>query len=141
MLQYHKILAPVDFTEISHSALTRAASHSEQNQSEFLIAHIVDGELPEYAVSGTTSDASEQALIRQAELQLDDLLDELEIGYCEKTVRTGRTVVELLKIISEREIDLVVMGTHKRTPVSERYKSVTMAIVENAGCDVLVLHE
>lgn len=141
MLQYRKILAPVDFAEISNSALRQAADHSEQSQSELLIAHIVDNELPEYASAANVSVESEQSLTCEAEIHIDELLDVLEIGYCEKLVRTGHTVTELLKIIVEKEIDLVVMGTHNRIPASERYKSVTMAIVENAECDVLVLHK
>jgi len=141
MLQYRKILAPVDFAEISNSALRQAASHSEQSQSELLIAHVVDSELPEYTSANSVSEDSERSLAREAELHLDVLLDDLEIGYCEKIVRTGRTVAELLKIIEEKDIDLVVMGTHNHTTASERYKSVTMAIVENAECDVLVLHK
>jgi nucleotide-binding universal stress UspA family protein len=142
MLQYKKILAPVDFAEISNSALRQAADHSEQSQSELLVAHVVDWVLPDYASDSMVSAMdSEKTLVRQAELHLEYLLDELEIGYCEKIVRTGKTIPALLDIITESEVDLVVMGTHRRAPVSERYKSVTMAIIEKADCDVLVLHK
>lgn len=142
MLQYQRILAPVDFANLSNSALQQAASHSEQSQSALLIAHIVDYTLPDYAsaVMESTAD-SEKMLVRQAELHLENLLDELEIGYCEKIVKSGHTIPALLSLIVEREIDLVVMGTHMRAAESGAHTSVTMAIIENSDCDVLVLHK
>jgi len=124
------------------TSVEQGQNHSEQSQSELLVAHVVDWVLPDYASDSMVSAMdSEKTLVRQAELHLEYLLDELEIGYCEKIVRTGKTIPALLDIITESEVDLVVMGTHRRAPVSERYKSVTMAIIENADCDVLVLHK
>lgn len=142
MLQYQKILAPVDFAEISNSVLAQAASHSEQSQSKLYIVHIVDLLLPVYASLELMTDVSVQdALLSQAEKHLDHLLDELEIGYCETIVKAGRIVPSLLETISENDIDLVVMGTHNKRGPSENYKSITMAIAEKAACDVLVLHK
>lgn len=139
MLQYRKILAPIDFAEISNSALKQAAMHSEQSQSELLVAHVVDRMSTVY--SADDNPQAEQTLVRQAELHLTDLLDELEIGYADTIVRVGLTVPCLLEIISENGIDLVVMGTHRNHTTAERYKSTTMDVVENANCDVLVLHK
>ncbi|OED39979.1 hypothetical protein AB833_13080 [Chromatiales bacterium (ex Bugula neritina AB1)] len=142
MLNYKNILAPVDFAEISNSVLQHAADYSEQSQSKLVISHVVDRIFPDYAaieISNLTN--LEEKLIHQAELHLEELLDELEIGYCEKIVRAGRIIPTLLEIIDKQEIDLVVMGTHTDNSVSEKYRSVTMAMVENADCDVLVLHK
>ncbi len=143
MLNYTRILAPVDFAEISNSVLTHAAEYSEQSQSELVITHVVDREHadnPAVTHDKRTESEAEADKVYRAGLHLEALLDDLEIGYCEKIIRTGLIVPTLLEIVEAQKIDLVVMGTHIGNPASERYKSVTMAMVESARCDVLVLH-
>jgi len=71
MLAYKRILVPVDFSDISRSAISQAANHSEASESELLVVHIVDD-----SVQSSDTDLR----IRDAESQLTDLLDSLEIG-------------------------------------------------------------
>jgi len=133
MLNYKKILVPVDFTQISKSAIIKAASHSEASNSELLITHILDDSTPH-------SDDSAQRVSR-AEQKLDALLDDLEIGYCEKLVMEGETLATLMDLIRERQIDLVVMGTHNGTSLSPLMRSISVEVVTHTECDVLVLHQ
>jgi len=132
MLAYKRILVPVDFSDISRSAISQAANHSEASESELLVVHIVDD-----SVQSSDTDLR----IRDAESQLTDLLDSLEIGYCEKLVELGDTVPRLLQIIKEQKIDLVVMGTHTGIPVSPLIRSMTVEVVTHTECDILVLHK
>ena len=129
MLAYKKILVPVDFEKISHSAVTQAASHSESSNSELLVVHVIDA--PD----------TDESVVTDAERKLEQLLDQLEIGYCEKLVEVGDTVPTLLSVIQRKNIDLVIMGTHKRESVPEWYQSITLEIASNTECDVLVLHK
>jgi len=133
MLTYKKILVPVDFTLISETAIVKAANHSEASNSQLLVAHVVDDA---HSAPSVTSDAT-----NEADAKLTSLLDALEIGYCEKLVSTGDTVATLLQIINDQGVDLVVMGTHKGTPVSPLIRSMTVEVVTQTECDILVLHK
>jgi len=142
MLSYKKILVPVDFAGISKSAIAKAANHSEASNSELLVAHVVDRTAPHYKSHFAIDASSEiEMVVRQAEKNLDELLDKLEIGYCEKLVTEGEPVATLLKIIKEHGIDLVVMGTHHGVTSSEWVQSMTVEVVKHTECDVLVLHK
>jgi nucleotide-binding universal stress UspA family protein len=131
MLSYKKILVPVDFKKGSESAIVKAANYSQASGSHLLVAHVIDG-----------SDASGgECQADFAEHGLDALLDSLEIGYCDKLVVQGDTVRSLLDIIEAHRIDLVVMGTGIREEPSRLVRSITVAVVTNTECDVLVLHK
>jgi len=136
MLQYRKILVPVDFAKISSSAITQAAEHSEASNSELLVVHVID----QADTAGETAEVDKK-MIAEKEAQLDELLDSLEIGYCEKLVITGVTVPALLALIEKRNIDLVVMGTHTAPNPPSWVRSITTEVVANTRCDVLVLHK
>lgn len=131
MLAYKNILVPVDFGKGSGSAIVKAASHSEASGSLLLVAHVIDSQVSEQAEQNVSA----------VERKLDTLLDSLEIGYCDKLVVEGDTVASLLDIISSRQIDLVVMGTGLKEEPSRLVKSITVAVVTNTECDVLVLHK
>jgi nucleotide-binding universal stress UspA family protein len=134
MLNYANILVPVDFEKGSDSAIEQAAEHSQASGSNLFVAHVLEG--AEQAEAATRADC-----IARAEKQLDELLDSLEIGYCEKIVSCGETVPTLLKIVQEQNIDLTVMGTRLREEPSRLVKSITVAVVAETDCDVLVLHK
>jgi nucleotide-binding universal stress UspA family protein len=136
MLQYENILVPIDFAEISNSAIAQAAKHSEASNSQLTVVHVIDNSDCEAAT------AEEQTqLIRQKEREIDQLLDQLEIGYCEKVVVCGKTVPSILNVIASHKSDLVVMGTHRGRNPSDLAHSITREVVANTECDVLVLHK
>lgn len=132
MLDYQKILVPVDFTQISESAIIRAARHSEASNSQLLVVHIVD----DYLSTGNI-----EHKVQQAEVEVTELLNRLEIGYCDKFVQSGDPVESLLEVIQDEKADLVVMGTHKEGPSSAIIQSITIEVVTSTECDVLVLHK
>lgn len=131
MLTYKNILVPLDFKKGSESAILKAANHSEASGSHLLVAHVVDSEVLQQKVMDVTS----------IERKMDELLDSLEIGYCDKLVVVGDTVESLLEIIDTHNIDLVVMGTAVKEEPSRLVRSITVAVVTKTECDVLVLHK
>ena len=139
MLSYSKIMVPIDFEKISESAIAKAASHSEASNSQLLVVYVLDPERHD-ETDWQDSEASHIAL-QQAGQRVDRLLDRLEIGYCDKMVKAGDTVEQLLEIIQSEKIDLVVMGTHSKEEPPRLVKSITAAVVSNTECDVLVLHK
>lgn len=133
MLNYDRILVPVDFSDISTSALEQATRHSEASESKLFVAHIIDQK-------SVTTDEARNAVKRDAVQQLDNLLDSAEVGYCEKVVEIGETVPMLLQLVNDNNIDLVVMGTHHFSELDNGY-SVTKALGEKLVCDILMLHK
>lgn len=142
-MDYKKILVPIDFTTISESTLIQAAQHSEHNQSELSVIHIHDENSSSYPSSFIAGEEvlNEEDRITHTEHRIDQLLDKLQIGYCEKLVVKGDTVTVLLNTIEENDINLLVMGTHHRVMQNSTTPSITLAMVEKAQCDVLVLHK
>lgn len=131
MLNYSNILVPIDFSDISISALEKAARHSDASGSRLFVAHISPSD---------TLEESRGTVEREALKEIDKLLNTAEVGYSEKIVGFGDTVPTLLDIISNHHIDLVVMGTHHFNSFSNEH-SVTKDMGESIECDILILHK
>jgi nucleotide-binding universal stress UspA family protein len=101
MIHIKKIMVPVDFSEASKKAVNYGLSLALQFDARLLLAHISPFEPQAYD---------------SAKTQLLALIPE-EFRECltfEIIVKGGDVRAEILGIVSDREIDLVVMGSHGR---------------------------
>jgi nucleotide-binding universal stress UspA family protein len=99
MIHIKTIMVPVDFSETSKKAVNYGLSLALQFNAHLVLAH----------VSPFTSRAEEEA-------RLLDLIpfDCREALHTEIVVKSGEVRQEILEIVQEKEVDLVVMGTHGR---------------------------
>jgi nucleotide-binding universal stress UspA family protein len=101
MIQIKRILVPVDFSEPSKKAVNYGLSLASQFDAELLLANVVPFNQELY----------EKAQVKLFELIPGDLWQRLD---CETIVKAGDVRDEILGIVNDRQVDLVVMGSHGR---------------------------
>jgi nucleotide-binding universal stress UspA family protein len=104
MIHIKSIMVPVDFSDTSKKAVNYGLSLALQFNARLVLAHITP----------FTKQGKEEEQLR--ELIPIDCRDALDFAT---VVKSGEVRHEILEIVKEKEIDLVVMGTHGR-PYFER---------------------
>jgi nucleotide-binding universal stress UspA family protein len=106
MIHIQKILVPVDFSEPSKKAVNYGLSLALEFDSRLILAHIAK---------------YDPVAFEQSKADLLELIppDCREVLNFELIVKSGDVRSEIIGIIEDREVDLVVMGTHGR-PYFER---------------------
>jgi nucleotide-binding universal stress UspA family protein len=106
MIHTKKIMVPVDFSETSKKAVNYGLSLALEFEARLILAHIVPYDVKVY----------EYAKERLLELIPPEYRERLNF---EIIVKAGSVRPEILGIVHDKEVDLVVMGTHGR-PYFER---------------------
>lgn len=101
MIRLKTILVPVDFSDASKTAVNYGLSLAEQFEAGILLAHITP---------------FDRELYDAAKVHLLELIPpKLRVGLrFETIVKAGNVQDEVLGIVADRDVDLVVMGTHGR---------------------------
>lgn len=135
------ILVTTDFSEIAHKALWQGASIARIHQSSVLILHVVP---PEPVVNSALEPASweQQDVATKAKAEMEKVArNEALTGIkCEVMVVTGELTEVVPDIIRDRDISLVVVGTHGRSGMHKMLLgSLSEEIVRVAQCPVLTI--
>jgi nucleotide-binding universal stress UspA family protein len=148
-----RILAPTDFSKYSGFALEWAAYLAECLKADLVLFHVIseeEGKIVEEVIGegavvqipkGIRQDVVEdrkKKLGEQYEMVVSrDIRASLKL---EETVRIGVPFLEIVKAAKEKEVDLIVMGTHGRTGLSHvLIGSVAEKVVHHAHCGVLTV--
>jgi nucleotide-binding universal stress UspA family protein len=148
-----RILAPTDFSKYSGFALEWAAYLAECLKADLVLFHVIseeEGKIVEEVIGegavvqipkGIREDVVEdrkKKLGEQYEMVVSrDIRAALKV---EETVRIGVPFLEIVKAAKEKEVDLIVMGTHGRTGLSHvLIGSVAEKVVHHAHCGVLTV--
>src|ERR1041385_817948 len=102
MIRIKKIMVPIDFSEPSKKALNYGLSLALEFEARLILAHIVAYDSSAYLTAKT----------RLLELIPSDYWERIDF---ELIVKSGDVREELLGIVEDKEIDLVVMGSHGRS--------------------------
>lgn len=134
------ILYATDFSRYSDAALPFALSIARRYGSKIFAVHVVS--LPLFANTSPTQ--AWQALVAQGVREAQETMDRVKGRWShvphETLLRKGDIWSELSKLIQEKEIDLVVCGTHGRTGLSKLVMgSVAEDIYRHAPCPVLTI--
>ena len=146
----YTVVVGIDFSELGNSALDEAiALAAERFEATLHVVHVAESEgpllrmtLPGGARSLTKQEAmdflTEHVKKHLAERRADEL--DLPDDRAEVHVRVGVPSDELTQVASDKNADLVVVGTHGRTGLSRiLLGSVAEATVRKAACPVLVI--
>jgi len=127
MIHIKNIMVPVDFSETSKKAVNYGLSLALEFEAKLVLAHIVPFDSKMFA----------EAKIQLLELIPAEIRETLGFEF---VVKSGSVRPELLEIVDEKEIDLVVMGTHGR-PYFERLLlgSVTERMLRKLNVPVLTV--
>lgn len=139
---FARILCPIDFSEPSGWALVHALYLARASQARLTLLHIVEW-LPEEG-------CGEGVPLRIPEIHLDltqESRDRMRrfapagaFAGCdhEELVATGHPHRAILRVCRERDVDLIVLGSHVRRAVDKALAGGTLThIVREAGCPIL----
>jgi nucleotide-binding universal stress UspA family protein len=146
MIHLQRVLAPVDFSECSKRAQEYACALVDQFQAQLHLLHVLHDLAPlmldggtMYALPANYFDEQKQS----AEQALTALpSEEWSRGKSViRELRMGNPFVEIVRYAQERDIDIIVIGTHGRSAISHLLLgSVAEKVVRSAPCPVLIVH-
>lgn len=139
---YDEILVPTDGSPAAEAAIDHAIDLAENYDSRVHALFVVDASA--FASVEAGSEMVIEALEnegKEAVQRIREAADEAGVEVL-ATVRTGTAYRSILDYIEEKEIDLVVMGTHGRRGV-ERFLlgSVTERVVRSADVPVMTVRK
>jgi len=147
-----KILVPTDFSKPAMIAAEVAADIAKKANAELTLLHVVEEAVGNSMnVEGQVTDDSRwdeklftMKLIEKAKKQLTKLVEDQKFEgiRVKQELRIGSPYHGMNTIISERKVDLVVMGTAGHSELEHMIiGSNTEKIVRMSHCPVLTMHE
>ncbi|MEY2919086.1 MAG: hypothetical protein RL261_391 [Pseudomonadota bacterium] len=140
MREYKKILLAVDVTEGSEQIAERARDIATHYGAEVILLHIVEyvpvepmGEalLPAVQIEGE--------LIERATRRIAELAQKTGLDKAERIVQAGNIKAELVRVATDRGVDLIVLGSRERHGLSIMFNQTEDTILHAAPCDVLAV--
>jgi nucleotide-binding universal stress UspA family protein len=144
MLPPKLILAPIDFSASSRTALDVAANMAARLGAEVLLVHVMPAipDLPRN-VSIFKEGQYDRSLNEKAEQQLNQLAATLAQTNIKVRTQLGNADdvgMELIRIAEQENVDMVIIATHGMTGWRNiAFGSVAEKVVKEAECPVLVL--
>ena len=145
-LLVHRILLPTDFSACANYALPCAAKIARATGAAVICLHVIEPVVPAVGYTGLTeplplADISDQ-LEDSAEKELPRLAECEELAglNVEELIVHGDAAAEIVRIATERKVDLIVISSHGRTGLGRiLFGSTAEAVVRHALCPVLVV--
>ena len=148
-LHLKKLLVPTDFSENSKRALIYAVRLAQRNNSGLILFHVFES--PEFARQlpedfSHESNEELRKLYDAAKRRFEERLVTISRNVqgsnvkIETLQRRGTPYEEIVKVAKEKEVDLIVIGTHGYTdPKHVLLGSTVQRVVTIAPCPVLVV--
>lgn len=148
-----RILAPTDFSKFSGFALEWAAYIAQCMKADLVLLHVIseeEGKIVEEIVGEGAvvhiPKGIREDVVKDRQNKLKDQYNMVvsheikSILRVEETTRIGVPFLEIIKVAKEKEVDLIVMGTHGRTGLAHvLIGSVAEKVVHHAHCPVLTV--
>lgn len=147
MITIKTILTPTDFSETSDVAVGYGRALAETFRSSLHLLHVIpDPSVGSGEVAGEFAGFSPVDLREHwrqgARKRLNEVFseDDQKKLQLQTEVRAGHPFLEILRYAKDQNVDLIVMGTHGRGPVSHMLMgSVAEKVVRKAACPVLTV--
>jgi universal stress protein A len=140
MSGYRRILLAVDLTEESHRVAAPARAIAECFGSEIHLIHVIEplslaygGDIP------MDLSAVQEQIHEQAKSHLAEFAAPLGVPSERQHLIFGRPEAEIHRIATERQIDLVVVGSHGRHGIALLLGSTANGVLHGATTDVLAV--
>ena len=137
----HRVLVAIDFSEASEKALQHAIAIARSYGARFYLTHIVSS--LGFTLTGADAIAMATETAGRDLLGFEEHLAETGIlngVQHESEVHHGEVWKQLAQVVQEKEVDLVVLGTHGRTGLSKvAFGSVAEAVFKHSTCPVLTV--
>lgn len=138
-MTYRHILLAADFSPDT-SAVTERARSLAGNGIRITLVHVIEPLALAYGAEMPVDLGSlQEEISRQARARLDELGGKLGVIDGDRVLATGSIAREILRIAAERDVDLIVLGSHSRRGLAALLGSTANAVLHHAGCDVLAV--
>ncbi len=137
-----KILVPVDFSEYSEYALKVASEIAKKQDAEIIVLHMLG--LSEAILTKDEAQEAAEAIyyLKLAEKRFTTFLDKEYLKGIKiiQTVQNYKIFSEINEVATENKVDLIVMGSHGSSGLSEVFVgSNTEKVVRTSDIPVLVI--
>jgi nucleotide-binding universal stress UspA family protein len=142
---WKKILCAIDFSPPSRDALLQAAELAASSDAELLLLHVqeVPAVRAGLGMMPSPSEAPYEIALGEAWKQLEHSggnAEALAKARVPVQMVQGRAADEIVRIAREKQVDVIVVGTHGRTGLSRAaLGSVAELVVRRAACSVVVV--
>ncbi|MHC4140190.1 MAG: universal stress protein [Planctomycetota bacterium] len=144
MISLKKILCPIDHSDCSKEALKYAVSFAMKDEAKLYLLHIIDIRSFSEGLDAMSKPIPDEETLEQLRTKLldcipEDIRDDMDV---EATVIQGIPFAEIISTAKEKEIDMIVIGSHGRTGISHMMMgSVSEKVVRKAPCPVLTVRQ
>jgi len=152
-MKLSQILAPTDFSRFSGFALEWAANLAEALRAELVLLHVVpeeEGKIIEEVIGEGAAvqipRGVRENVLTERQKKFREQFNIVLPDYLKKSIKVeeilsiGVPFLEIIKTAKEKDVDLIVMGTHGRTGLSHALiGSVAEKVVHHAHCPVLTI--
>lgn len=143
MINIKNILCPIDYSVYSEKALEYAIEFAEKYQAKLYLIHVLDIRIYDmndpdlYNVSIVDKDTIDRLKERLLRCIREDIKEKISV---EAVVVQGVPFTEIIRAAKEYMVDLIVLGTHGRTGLSQAIMgSVAERVVRKSPCPVLTI--
>ena len=140
MSLYGKILLALDLSAECDQLIEKAREIASANSAELYLLHVIEplsfaygGDVP---MDLTTI---QEQLDEHAHSRLNKYAEKMDYPVKEQMVITGHTETEIHRLAKEKEIDLVIVGSHGRHGLALLLGSTANSVLHGASCDVLAV--
>ena len=144
MISLKKILCPIDHSDCSKEALKYAVSFAMKDEAKLYLLHIIDIRSFNESLDAMSIQIPDEETLEQLRIKLLDCIPEeiREDMNVEAIVVQGVPFAEIISTAREKEIDMIVIGSHGRTGISHMMLgSVSEKVVRKAPCPVLTVRQ
>ncbi|HEX5513608.1 MAG TPA: universal stress protein [Gammaproteobacteria bacterium] len=140
MRAYQHILAAVDLSPEGRQVLERAQDLAQRYGSALSLIHVIEPLPVDAAGEALLPPMSiESELHENAEHKLNELADQAGLERTRRHVVMGYTKREIIGFAEEKNVDLIVVGSHGRHGLALLLGSTANAVLHGAPCDVLAV--
>ena len=143
MIYFKKILCPIDYSDSSFNALKYAIEMTIKDSAVLFLMHVADGHVFNYGGLKFETEHSpdwETIAIMEKKLRNNIPQEMRHLIKVETLITVGTPVEVILTVARDKKADLIVMGTHGRTGITQKLiGSVMERVVRNAPCPVLCI--
>jgi len=140
MGDYRRILLAVDLTEESHRVASRARALAQCFQAEIHLIHVIEPLSLAYGgdIPMDLSSVQEQ-IHEQAKSHLAEFAASMNVPVDRQHLIFGRPEAEIHRIATEKQVDLIVVGSHGRHGIALLLGSTANGVLHGATTDVLAV--
>jgi nucleotide-binding universal stress UspA family protein len=145
-IQMNNILLTTDFSEFARPAIEFARDLADRFEAQLFCLHVVDDAYQYWSAIGPESlplGPPPEEMLELGRTRLSRFCDEYLAGLRKPVIRHvayGRPFAEIISFAKEKQVDLIVMGTHGRGAIAHvLLGSTTEKVVRKAPCAVLTV--